>query len=76
MPKVGVDKELCISCGTCWVLAPQVFEEDPNTMKTRIKEPYRRVDNEKESIGEVPPELASDAKSAADACPASAIKVE
>jgi len=45
-------------------------------MKTRIKEPYRKMDNEKESIGEIPPELANDAKSAADACPASAITVE
>ena len=76
MAKVRVDKVLCISCGSCWAIAPQVFEQDPATLKSRVREPYRKVDTETESIGEIPPELVSDAKAAADACPVSAITVE
>lgn len=76
MAKVRVDKNLCISCGSCWAIAPQVFEEDPGTFKSRVKEPYRVADSESESVGEIPPELVSDAKAAADACPAGAITVE
>ncbi|MCC6050267.1 MAG: ferredoxin [Thermofilum sp.] len=76
MPKVRVDKTLCIGCGACWALAPQVFEEDPNTFKSRVKEPYRKVDTESESIGEIPDNLANDAKTAAEGCPTGAITVE
>ncbi len=76
MAKVRVDKTLCIGCGACWALAPQVFEEDPSTFKSRIKEPYRKVDNENESAGEIPEELVSDAKTAAEGCPTGAITVE
>ncbi|MEM0093709.1 MAG: ferredoxin [Thermofilum sp.] len=75
MAKVRVDKNLCISCGSCWVIAPQVFEEDPDTFKSRVKEPYRTLDSESESVGEIPSQLVNDAKSAADACPAGAITV-
>ncbi|MCS7105301.1 MAG: ferredoxin [Thermofilaceae archaeon] len=76
MPVVKVDKGLCIGCGACWALAPQVFEEDPSTYKSKIKEPYRRTDNENESIGEVPEELIADAKTAAEGCPTGAIIIE
>ena len=76
MPKVRVDKNACIGCGACWAIAPNIFEEDPSTFKTRIKEPYRVSDDEAESVGEIPQDAVNDAKSAADACPAGAITVE
>lgn len=75
MAKVRVDKSLCISCGSCWAIAPQIFEEDPSTFKCRVSEPYRKLDTESESVGEVPSEFVNDAKSAAETCPAGAITV-
>lgn len=76
MAKVRVDKSLCIGCGACWAIAPQIFEEDPETFKSRIREPYRKSDSESESIGEIPAELVNDAKTAAEGCPTGAITVE
>ncbi len=76
MPRVTVNKETCISCGVCWSIAPKVFELDPSTGKTRIKEPYLKSDSDKESIGEVPEELRSDVEKAASNCPVGAISVE
>ena len=76
MPRVRVDKEACIACGVCWSLAPDVFELDPNTGKTRIKQPYVKSDSEKESVGEVPEELRSSVEKAAESCPVKAISVE
>ncbi len=76
MAKVRVDKTLCIGCGACWALAPSVFEEDPESYKSRIKEPYRKTDSDDESTGEIPDNLLDDAKKAAEGCPTGAISVE
>uniref|UniRef100_A0A7C4BA68 Ferredoxin n=1 Tax=Thermofilum pendens TaxID=2269 RepID=A0A7C4BA68_THEPE len=75
MPKVRVDKAVCMGCGACWALALQIFEENSNTFKSRIKEPYRKEDSGSESIGEIPDNLAGDAKAAAEGCPTGAITV-
>ncbi len=75
MVQVKVNKQTCISCGVCWAMAGDVFELDPATGKSRIKEPYRRVDNENESIGDIPEELRSAAEGAANACPTGSISV-
>lgn len=76
MAKVGVDKNTCIGCGACWALAPQVFEEDLDTYKAKIKELYSKVDTESESTGEIPNDLVADAKTAAEGCPTGSITVE
>ena len=75
MAKVTVNKETCIACGVCWSLAPDVFELDPATGKTRIKDPYRKSDSDKESVGEVPDKLLDAVKNAASSCPTGSIKV-
>ena len=75
MARVRVDKQACISCGVCWAMASEVFELDPSTGKSRIREPYRKVDSEKESVGEIPEDLRSAAEGAANACPTGAITV-
>jgi len=76
MPKVKVNKETCIACGVCWALAPDVFELDPASGKTRIKDPYRKNDTPTESEGEIPDSLADAAKNAAASCPTGSITVE
>lgn len=76
MPKVKVNKETCIACGVCWALAPDVFELDPASGKTRIKDPYRKNDTPTESEGEIPDNLADAAKNAAASCPTGSITVE
>ncbi|MCS7110703.1 MAG: ferredoxin [Ignisphaera sp.] len=76
MARIRVDKDSCIACGVCWALAPDLFELDPPTGKTRVREPYVKNDNEKESIGEIPDALTDAAKNAASSCPTGSIVVE
>lgn len=75
MVKVTVNKETCIACGVCWSIAPQIFELDTSTGKTRIKEPYRTTDSETESVGEIPENLKDLAEKAASNCPVGAISI-
>ncbi|MCS7132463.1 MAG: ferredoxin [Aigarchaeota archaeon] len=76
MPFVKVNKNTCITAGVCWSLAPDIFEYDPTTGKTRIKDPYRKDDTSFESIGEIPERMKEIAKGAADVCPTLSITVE
>ncbi len=76
MAKVSVNKELCIACGVCWALAPDVFELDPATGKTKIKPPYLTKDTESVSEGSLPDNIVETTKNAASSCPTGAISVE
>jgi len=76
MAQVKVNKETCIACGVCWALVPDVFELDPATGKTRIRDPYRKSDTEAESVGEIPDNLVEPSKNAAASCPTGSIVVE
>lgn len=60
--KVKVTSD-CIGCGACVAIAPDIFELDTDTMKSKVK---------KQPKGKEEEELA---KQAADACPVSAIKL-
>ena len=62
MPKIKIDKEKCIGCGTCAVIAPDHFEigEDGKAQAKKEAE-----ENEMEAI-----------KSAVDGCPVQAISLE
>lgn len=64
MPKkVTLDKDLCISCGVCNAICPEVFDwDDDGKMKTLMDE--------------VPDDLVAAAEEAAAACPTGAIVVE
>lgn len=59
--KTTVNKDVCISCGTCIALAPKSFQWD--------------ADNKAESINP-PGDDAAAVKDAAGACPVQAITVE
>jgi ferredoxin len=60
--KATVDPELCIGCGLCPEICPQVFEMPDD--KARAK------------VDPVPPEFEDDARDAAQQCPSEAIKIE
>jgi len=58
--RVDVDQELCISCGTCIDLCPEVFQWNEDNKAGSIVE-------------EVPPDLEDDAREAVESCPTEAI---
>ncbi len=61
MPKVTVDKKLCIGCGLCASMLPEVFELDEDgksSVKNENGAPLEKI------------------KEVADMCPAKAIKVK
>ena len=64
MVRVTVDEETCIGCGACVAIAPDIFELDTSTMKSKVKK-QPETDEEVELV-----------KQAAEACPTGSIKVE
>jgi len=73
MPHVTIDRDGCISCGTCWLECPDVFEENPADAKSQVVETYRSGAEPAE--GDAPDELADCVQRAADACPVAVIAV-
>ena len=61
--KASVDKGLCLGCGICVEVCPEVFEMDDDN-KAQAK------------VNLVPPECEGSCRDAADQCPESAIKIE
>lgn len=59
--EVFVDPDLCISCGTCIDLCPEIYDWDEDGKAKAIEE-------------EVPEELEDCAKEAVESCPVDAIK--
>ncbi len=58
--RVQVDQDLCISCGTCIDICPDVFDWNEDEKAQAV-------------VGEVPEELENDAHEAVESCPTSAI---
>ena len=61
--KAYVDPELCISCGLCAEMCPDVFKMQEDNMAKAIE-------------GPVPSELEASCREAASACPVDAIRVD
>lgn len=59
--KVFVDQDLCISCGVCIDIAPEVFHEDADGLTEAIE-------------GEVPADQEDLVQEAMDSCPTEAIQ--
>ena len=74
MVKVTIDRPECISCESCWIVCPEVFEQNPDDEFSEITEKYRVDGNLAE--GEIPEDLADCAWAAADSCPVAIIFVE
>lgn len=60
--KAIVDQELCIGCGLCCDICPEVF--------------HMNDDGLAESVGEVPEGQEEKVREAAESCPVDAIKLE
>lgn len=58
--RVDVDQELCISCGACIDICPDVFE-------------WNEDDKARSMVEEVPADLEEQAHEAVESCPTSAI---
>lgn len=61
--KVEINKEACIGCGACQMIAPEVFEINDDGVSTVLTE-------------EIEKDLEEKVNEAVDSCPTSAIKVE
>ena len=60
--KATVDKDLCIGCGVCVEICPEVFEINDDKAQARVDP--------------VPPEVEGGCRKAAFQCPVEAIKIE
>lgn len=58
--KLKVDQDICIGCGACQAICPDVFEIDDSGLATTI-------------VSEVSEELLEDATDAKEGCPVNAI---
>ncbi|GAA0104356.1 ferredoxin [Paraclostridium sordellii] len=61
--KAFVDKDVCIGCGACTGICPEIFEMEDDGLAVA-------------KDGDVPAELEESAVEAQDGCPVSAITVE
>ena len=61
MPKVKINEELCIGCGTCESLCPQVFKVENGKSKVLLEDCGEHIEKCQEAI---------------NSCPTSAISLE
>lgn len=59
--KLRVDKDICIGCGACQAICPEVFEIEDDGLAASI-------------VDEVPEDVMEDAVDAKEGCPVDAIK--
>ena len=71
--KVRIDRDDCTSCGSCWGLCPDLFQENPGDHFSEITEANRAGGN---AEGNVPGDQEGCAVEAADACPVQIIHIE
>ncbi len=67
--KTYVEKNLCIACGACGAVAPDVFDYDDDGIA------YNILDNN-QNTAIIPANMEDDVRDAADGCPTDAIIVE
>lgn len=74
MAKVIIERDTCVSCGSCWETCPDFFEENPVDSFSQIKEQYRNG----AEIGEgtAPGDMVDCVKEASELCPVSIIHVD
>jgi ferredoxin len=71
--RVMMERENCISCGNCWTVCPDFFEENADDAQSQVQMKYRIGDSLAE--GDAPEELEECVKSAAEGCPADVIHI-
>lgn len=63
-----VDKETCISCGSCGVIAPDIFDYDDEGLS------FCKVDKN-QGTTEIDVDLIDDLEEACEECPSESIKI-
>ena len=72
--QVTIDREECISCGSCSAICPEFFEPDAQDERSQVVTKYRAGENL--GAGDAPDSLHDCVTQAADACPVSVIHLE
>jgi len=72
--KVRINRDECVSCGTCVDACPEFFELGSEDTFSQVTEPYR-IEGRLEE-GTVPPDLEEKVREAADLCPVQVIFLE
>jgi len=71
--KVTIDRDECISCGTCWEHCPEFFEEGLDDGMSQVVEAYCTGGDW--ATGDAPDDLDC-VRTAADLCPVEIIHVQ
>jgi ferredoxin len=72
--KITIDRNNCVSCGTCWEACPGFFEQNADDTFSQVIEAFRLDGNRGEGIPAA--DMEPCAADAADLCPASVITAE
>lgn len=72
--KIIIERQNCVSCGTCWETCPGFFEQNLDDTLSQVLEKFRLEGNPAEGVP--PGEQEACAAEAADLCPSSAILAE
>ncbi len=70
---VTIDRMACVSCGACWNICPELFDQNHCDSFSEIVEGYRF--NGDRADGIVPDCLCCCVQAAADLCPVHSIRV-
>ena len=54
MVRVTIERETCVSCGSCYETCPDFFEENPDDSFSQIRKEFRK--GESISEGDAPPD--------------------
>lgn len=71
--KVTIRREECTSCETCWVTAPEFFQQNAVDTWSEVVEKYRIGGNNAE--GNAPDDLLAKVQEGADSCPVQIIEI-
>ncbi|MEM2108936.1 MAG: ferredoxin [Candidatus Odinarchaeota archaeon] len=74
MVRIKINRELCIACGSCYAVCPEVYESDEEG-KSKIVDKYLKEHSDENSIGEVEEELENCAREGAESCAVEAIEI-
>jgi ferredoxin len=70
---ISIDRGACVSCGACWNICPELFDQNHCDSYSEVVENFRFNGNRAEGI--VPDYLCCCAQEAADLCPVQIIRV-
>ncbi len=73
MVKVTIDREGCVSCGTCEDTCPGFFQLNPDDTLSQVIEKYRT--GGRPDQGDAPEDLLPCIREAAELCPVQVIQV-